>query len=170
MTTDSKLMRWATALADLDNPFLAEERQRAVTYEAAAVGLTAVAWMSMIVLAVTFWVGGPEGWYYAYGMLLMFWTGPLVAWWYARQHGVTIPLFTWSSLPRPAKIADIVLTLVVLTGMLRALWQELGVTSLIPFLVMGFFALGIVIGLLSDRRSNRPLPVRGHDGADDQGQ
>jgi hypothetical protein len=170
MTTDSRLMRWATGIADLDNPFLTEERQRAVVYEASTVGLNVVAWTSMIVVAVAFWAGGYAAWNYVYGMLLVFWTGPLVTWWYARRHGVTIPLFTWSSRPRPAKIADIVLGLALLTGMLRAMWQELGVTSLVPFLFMLFASGFVAIGSLFDRRSNRPLPVRGHDGEDDRGQ
>jgi hypothetical protein len=167
MTTDSKLMRWATGISDLDNPFLTEERQRAVVYEASTVGLNVASWTSMIVVAVSFWAGGYAAWNYVYGMLLVFWTGPLVAWWYARQHGVTIPLFTWSSRPRPAKIADIVLGLALLTGMLRAMWQE----DVGLFLLMAVpLAVAVSTVVIVRWRSSRSLPARGHDEEDDRGQ
>jgi hypothetical protein len=167
MTTDSRLMRWATGIADLDNPFLTEERQRAVVYEASTVGLNVAVWTSMVVVAVAFWVGGQAGWRYSAGTFAVLWTGTSVTWWYAYRHDVVIPFFPSSSRPRPAKIADIVVGMAALTGMLRAVWQEdvaLFILMTVP-LVVSASTVAIVRW-----RSNKSMPDRGHDKEDDQGQ
>jgi len=86
---DDALARATSAIADLDNPFYAEERQREVWNEASAVGFQTMLWGGIALAGAMAWIGGrPQiGW--AAGLLGVIGVASLLSLGHANRLGVT---------------------------------------------------------------------------------
>lgn len=85
---NSRFVRAASVVGDLDSPFYAEERDRDVWNEASAVGFQVLLWGIPLVAAAALWISGVAALLPA-GLVLALWlTAALVVLAYADRFGV----------------------------------------------------------------------------------
>ena len=144
----SILERAASAIADFNNPFYAEERQRDVANEADAVGFWMLFWTLLWGTGATFWFF-PRYWPFAGVMAGWACLVSLIANRYARRLGV-------DGIERDRRASPWRHVLVLLTGA----WVGIGFAQAmspdargwqVPYLV-GFLGVGIPIVVVKERR------------------
>lgn len=110
--SDDPLGRAASAIADLNSPFYAEERQRDVWNEASAVGFQAMLWCMLGLVCAMVWIGGQALFGWALTLLLL--TG--LSSWLAVLHANRLGVTGWEGarLRRPRML--VVTALIVATG------------------------------------------------------
>lgn len=87
--SDDTFARATSAVADLDSPFYAEERQRDVWNEASAIGFQTMLWGGLALACAMVWIGGrPQiGW--AAGLLAVIAVASWLTLTHANRLGVT---------------------------------------------------------------------------------
>ena len=133
------LMKAARVVGDLDDEFYADERQRDVWNEAAAIGFQLWLWSALVVAAILPWVAGTVGAWTAVGLLVAAAVISLVTQWYSRAHDVDLHVVTrqWFQ-PR-----TVLFTVVYLAAVLGIAWQ-LAAKELITH---GFLVGGVCGGI-----------------------
>ena len=84
------LMKAARVVGDLDDEFYADERQRDVWNEAAAIGFQLWLWSALVAAAILPWVAGTVGAWTAVGLLVAATVISLITQWYSRAHDVDL--------------------------------------------------------------------------------
>lgn len=107
-------LKAARVVADLDDDFYHDERQRDVWNEASAVGFQLFQWCALVVGAVLPWVAGRGGAYVAIGVLATWFTLSMVTLAYARARDVDV--YATVKALRPRMIFAFVLYLAGIAG------------------------------------------------------
>jgi hypothetical protein len=160
---DSRFVRAAAFVGDLDSPFYDEERDRDVWNEASAVGFQVLLWGIPLVAAGSLWISGAAG-LLPVGFLLALWVIAIaVVLVYAHRFGVDPDARTPLIAGRRAMFLVVVGLLG--TGLIRAaLDHEVTGTSLAASLLRGMgegmavtaAALSLLLALLLVRDRRRP--------------
>ncbi len=111
------LVRAATVIGDLSNPFYREERQRDVWNEASAVALQVILWLSLLAATAAVWVVGADALPYVNAMMAIVGIASWIAILYAWSLGVHVET---SRIRWPRMALLIVVVLLLLTGMAYA--------------------------------------------------
>ncbi len=114
--SEPRFVRAVNAIADLDNPFYAEERQRDVWNEASAVGFQALLWCMFGLVAAMVWIGGRPLFGWATVLMLAASLSSALVLIHAGRLGVTG--FEGSHLPWPRLILAVLLIGVIGLGVL----------------------------------------------------
>jgi|GEM_PF-431975 len=161
-TNDGPFMRATAALADLDSPFYAEERERDVWNEASAVGFQFFLWTIPGLASVALWLVGRAALPYVTGALALWFAGAILTLGYAARLGVD-PTRRGPLRGRRAVIFGM-LMVVLSGGLYRALLPVVG-DETIPSLLRGgaqgamyglpLGLIGAALGLWLDSRKRR---------------
>ena len=116
------LVRAGEVVGDLGNPFYAEERQRDVWNEAAAVGLQVTLWLTLLAATGAVWAAGEPAVPYAVSALAVLGVASLSTLAYAALRGVTVG--GADQLLRPRLLPYLVVVALLVTGIRRATPDE----------------------------------------------
>jgi uncharacterized membrane protein YesL len=111
------LVRAATVIGDLSNPFYREERQRDVWNEASAVALQVILWLSLLTATAAVWTVGAGALPYVNALMVIVGVASWIAFLYAWSLGVHVET-SRARWPRMALLIGVVVLL--LAGMARA--------------------------------------------------
>ena len=176
-TTPSAFMRFASAVADLGDPFYTEERQRDVWNEASAFGFQLLLWSGLALSALMLWFGGRDALPYAYGLLGITGLASALTIGYARRLGVDVATRPFRSRSRSRWLVLMAVLGLLVAGLLRSLAlvdpesgeRVLSGSTLAGFVTGATVALALVL-LLARRARQRGLRERLDDTPDgDQG-
>ena len=111
------LVRAATVIGDLSNPFYREERQRDVWNEASAVALQVILWLSLLTATAAVWTVGAGALPYVNTLMVIVGVASWIAFLYAWSLGVHVEM-SRTRWPRMALLIGVVVLL--LAGRARA--------------------------------------------------